>query len=50
MGVATQKQGGGIGEFERPTDLDMGPDGRIFVVDFGNDRIQVFEDFRKVGK
>jgi len=36
-------QGDGPGEFERPTDLDIGPDGRIFVVDFGNDRIQVFE-------
>ena len=28
--------------FDRPTDLDFGPDGRIYVVEFGNDRIQVF--------
>ncbi len=35
-------RGSGLGEFERPTDLDFGPDGRIYVVDFGNDRVQVF--------
>lgn len=39
-------QGKGPGEFERPTDLDIGPDGRLFVVDFGNNRIQVFEPFQ----
>ena len=35
-------QGRELGEFERPTDLDIAADGRIYVVDFGNDRIQVF--------
>ena len=29
------RQGVGRGEFERPTDLDVAPDGRIYVVDFG---------------
>ena len=28
--------------FSGPVSLDFGPDGRIYVVDFGNDRIQVF--------
>ncbi len=32
----------GPGQFERPTDLDFDSDGRIYVVDFGNNRIQVF--------
>ena len=36
------RQGVARGEFERPTDLDVAPDGRIYVVDFGNNRIQVF--------
>ena len=35
-------RGSALGEFERPTDLDVGPQGRLYVVDFGNDRIQVF--------
>jgi hypothetical protein len=31
-----------LGVFPRPTDLDVGRDGRIYVVDFGKDRVQVF--------
>ena len=41
--VAFGHQGRQPGAFERPTDLDIGPDGRIYVVAFGNDRVQVFE-------
>ncbi|MFQ5418710.1 MAG: 6-bladed beta-propeller, partial [Myxococcota bacterium] len=41
--AAFGSRGSRPGEFERPTDLDIGTDGRIYVVDFGNDRIQVFE-------
>ena len=43
-------QGGGRGQLERPTDLDIAPDGRIFVVDFGNDRVQVFEALGEGGR
>jgi sugar lactone lactonase YvrE len=32
------------GEFARPHDVEVGPDGRIYVVDSGNDRVQVFDD------
>lgn len=34
--------GNGPGEFENPTDLSLGPDGRLYVLDPGNARISVF--------
>jgi DNA-binding beta-propeller fold protein YncE len=40
--TAFGSHGSDPGQFNRPTDLDFGPDGRIYVVDSGNDRIQVF--------
>ncbi len=40
-------RGSDPGEFERPTDLDIAGDGRIYVADFGNHRIQVFSPLAK---
>lgn len=40
--AAWGRPGGGPGELERPTDVATGPDGRLYVTDFGNDRIQVW--------
>lgn len=38
------KRGGGNGEFNLPTQCDISPlDGRLFVLDAGNFRVQVFE-------
>jgi len=34
--------GTGEGEFNQPSDIEIGPDGLLYVVDSGNDRIQVF--------
>ncbi len=35
------------GEFSRPHDVEMAPDGSVYVVDSGNDRVQVFDaEFR----
>jgi hypothetical protein len=34
------KQGKGEGEFERPTDVAIDKNGNIYVVDWGNDRVQ----------
>ena len=39
-------QGSGNGQFERPTDMAFDADGNLYVVDFGNDRIQKFEPVR----
>jgi DNA-binding beta-propeller fold protein YncE len=38
--------GSGMGNFSRPTDLKLGLDGKLFVVDSGNSRICVFEILR----
>ena len=38
--------GTGLGEFDHPTDVAIGHDGTIYVVDFGNDRIQLFRHGR----
>jgi DNA-binding beta-propeller fold protein YncE len=51
------KRGTGPGEFNLPRDLAIGKDGRLYVVDGGNFRVQVFDregkhlkSFGKVGK
>jgi len=51
------KRGGGPGEFNLPRDLAVGKDGRLYVVDGGNFRVQVFDkdgkfikSFGKVGR
>lgn len=51
------KRGSGPGEFNLPRDLAVGRDGRLYVVDGGNFRIQIFDrdgkyisSFGKVGK
>jgi DNA-binding beta-propeller fold protein YncE len=38
--------GRGLGELATPWDVAAGPDGRIFVVDFGNHRVQVLREPR----
>jgi tripartite motif-containing protein 71 len=40
-------RGSGMGNFSKPTDLELGRDGRLFVVDSGNSRICVFEILRQ---
>ncbi len=35
-------KGTGPGEFDRPSGVCISPDGYIIVVDFGNNRVQVF--------
>jgi DNA-binding beta-propeller fold protein YncE len=35
-------EGTGPGQFDRPTDLAFDVEGNIYVVDFGNNRIQKF--------
>lgn len=35
-------QGSEFGQFERPTDVALSPKGELYVVDWGNNRIQVF--------
>lgn len=37
------KRGDGPGEFNLPRDAAVGPDGRLYVVDSGNFRVQVFD-------
>jgi len=37
-------RGSGANEYIRPHDIDIGPDGRIYVSDPGNDRIQILDD------
>lgn len=51
------KRGGELGEFNLPRDVAIGRDGRLYVVDGGNFRVQVFDKegkpikaFGKVGK
>lgn len=51
------KRGSGNGEFNLPRDLAVGKDGRLYVVDGGNFRVQIFDrdgkyvsSFGKVGK
>lgn len=51
------KRGAGNGEFNLPRDLAIGRDGRLYVVDGGNFRVQIFDrdgnyisSFGKVGK
>ncbi|MBF0283665.1 MAG: 6-bladed beta-propeller [Magnetococcales bacterium] len=36
-------RGTGDGEFNYPTDVALGPDGRVFVLDAGNFRVQIFD-------
>jgi tripartite motif-containing protein 71 len=36
-------QGSRDGEFSSPHDVEVGPDGSVYVVDSGNDRVQVFD-------
>ena len=36
------KAGNQQGEFDRPNDIAIGADGRVYVADFGNARVQVF--------
>jgi len=35
--------GSGPGQFDKPRDVAVGPNGNVYVVDFGNRRIQVFQ-------
>ena len=35
-------KGTGPGEFDRPSGICISPEGHVIVVDFGNDRVQVF--------
>jgi len=35
--------GDGDGQFNRPEDVTVGPDGRVYVADTGNHRVQVFD-------
>jgi YVTN family beta-propeller protein len=37
------RRGGGPNEYARPHDIDLGPDGRLYVSDPGNNRIQVLD-------
>lgn len=37
------KRGSGNGEFNLPRDIAVGPDGRLYVVDTGNFRVQIFD-------
>lgn len=39
-------EGMGMMKFSRPTDLKFGRDGKLYVVDSGNNRIQIFEVLR----
>lgn len=36
--------GAGKGQFANPHDVDAAPDGSVYVVDSGNDRVQVFDE------
>ncbi len=36
------KKGTGKGELDRPSGICISPEGYLIVVDFGNDRVQVF--------
>ena len=36
------EQGSGIGQFDHPTDVKISPDGRVYVTDRYNNRVQVF--------
>lgn len=38
------KRGGGAGEFNLPRDVAVGKDGRLYVVDGGNFRVQIFDN------
>ena len=40
--VAFGEPGTAPGQLDRPSDAVVDDDGRVYVVDFGNDRIQVF--------
>ncbi len=35
-------KGSGIGQFQHPNDVKISPDGRVYVADWGNYRVQVF--------
>ena len=35
-------KGTGPGEFDRPSGVCISPEGAVIVVDFGNNRVQVF--------
>ncbi len=41
-------RGSGANEYVRPHDIDIGPDGHIYVSDPGNDRIQMLDDALRV--
>ena len=42
MNIFVFLQGTGPGEFDRPSGVCVSPEGLIIVVDFGNNRVQVF--------
>jgi hypothetical protein len=35
--------GSGAGQFDRPTDIVQAPNGNIYIVEYGNNRVQVFD-------
>lgn len=43
LGTPVGKRGAEDGEFNYPTDIGVGTDGRIYVLDAGNFRVQVFD-------
>ena len=44
--VTIGEPGNGPGQFDRPTDAVVDREGNLYVVDFGNDRIQRFAPVR----
>lgn len=45
--VAFGEHGTAPGQFDRPTDVTIDEDGTVYVVDFGNSRIQKFASIER---
>lgn len=37
------EEGAGLGQFDEPTDIAVGPDGRVYILEAGNHRVQSFD-------